>query len=157
MTPAQAAYRAGMIVAELDARFGLTESAVNNSCTLPNRLPVILRHVWAKGLKVPEVADLVDGFSPPDAPYPLPEQGSFWLGFYGQKLARGLPATFPERLRALRATAELSVAALAARAGLVAATLRMYEAGTRRPGWDAVQALAAALGVTTDTFRDKHV
>lgn len=63
--------------------------------------------------------------------------------------------SFGAILRREREKAELSVSALAGRAKLLAATLRMYEAGTRRPGWDAVQAIAKALDVPTDTFRDK--
>lgn len=155
MTPAQAAYRAGCIVSEIDARFDLTAAAVNNAATLPNRLPVILRHVWAKALNVPEVAALLDGFECPDRPFPPVEQGTFWIGFYHQKTARGLPADFGPRLQSLRETAGLSRAALAAAVDLSAESIRLFETGDRRPTWDTVQALAAHFGVTTDTFRDK--
>jgi DNA-binding XRE family transcriptional regulator len=153
VTPAQAAYRAGAIVAELEARFGLTTGAVNNACTLPNRLPVVLRHVWAKGVGTPVVADLLDGFDPPDAVYAA-EQGTFWIGYYHQKIARELPPDFPARLKSLREKAGLTVAALARSTGLSRAGLYKLESGESRPSWDVVQKIAAALSVPTDTFRD---
>ena len=155
MTTHQAAYRAGAIAAELDARFGLTSGALNNACTLPNKLPAVLRHVWPKGLMVPEVAALLEDFAPPAGPYAAPEQGSFWVGYYHQKAARGLPADFPARLKAIREGAGMTPGQLAAAAGTTPAAVSRYESGDRRPTWDAVQQLAAALGVTTDTFRDR--
>lgn len=61
---------------------------------------------------------------------------------------------FPARLRELRERAELSVAALAAKAKITRAALYNLENGDSRPSWDVVQRLARALGVPTDTFRD---
>lgn len=154
MTPHQAAYRAGAIVAEIDARFGLTTAAVNNACSLPTRLPVVLRHVWKKAAAVPEVAALLDGFDPPGAVYAAAEQGSFWLGFYHQKAARDLPAGFGAKLQSLREAAGLSREQLAAAAAASRESVRLYETGARRPTMDALFALSKALGVPADTFRD---
>lgn len=153
MTPYQAAYRAGQIVCEIEGAFALTAGAMGNASRMPNRLPVVLRHVWAKAAKVPDVAALLEDFDPPAALYADAEQGGFWMGYYGQKVARGLPAGFGDRLKALREKAVLSVAALAEAAGVSRESVRLYEVGERRPTWDAVQALAAALNVPTDTFR----
>lgn len=64
------------------------------------------------------------------------------------------PESFAAVLRRLRAAAGFSLQGLAEKAGLSRQVIHNYENG-RRPSWDAVQQLAAALGVTTDTFRDK--
>lgn len=61
---------------------------------------------------------------------------------------------FASRLRGLREAAGLSVAALASTAGLSRQAVHQYEDGRRQPTWQAVQQLAAALNVPTDTFRD---
>lgn len=64
--------------------------------------------------------------------------------------------TFSSRLRALRAEAGLSQAALAERAGLTTLGVSQLETGRRRdPSWQTVQALAAALEVSTEAFRTK--
>lgn len=63
---------------------------------------------------------------------------------------------FPARLRSLREAAGLSVQELAEAASLTRQAVHALEAGERRPAWDTVQALAAALKVTTDTFRDRE-
>lgn len=60
---------------------------------------------------------------------------------------------FGPRLKALREKAGLSGESLAAAAGMTRQAVHNYEAGQRSPTWDAVQQLAAALGVSTDTFR----
>lgn len=65
------------------------------------------------------------------------------------------PPPFGASLRRLREAAGLSVQQLAERAGLDRQSVYNYEAGTRRPTWDAVQQLAAALGVPTDALRDR--
>lgn len=65
------------------------------------------------------------------------------------------PKPFGATLKQLREAAGMSVAQLAALAGMNRESVRLYEAGGRAPTWKAVQALAKALGVTTDTFRDK--
>ena len=64
------------------------------------------------------------------------------------------PEPFAAILRRLREAAGLSRPQLAAAAGLSRQVLHNYEAG-RRPTWDAVQRIAKALGVPTDTFRDQ--
>ncbi len=63
------------------------------------------------------------------------------------------PATFATILRREREKAGLSVAALAEAASMDRESVRLYEAGARRPTWQAVQAIATALNVPTDTFR----
>jgi len=62
--------------------------------------------------------------------------------------------TFPATLHALRLRAELSVAELAVRTGLSRTAIYNLENGEDRPTWETVQKLAAALSVSTDTFRD---
>ncbi len=69
--------------------------------------------------------------------------------------ALGLARDFAARLKALREQSGLSVAELADKVDISRESVRLYENGERRPTWDAVQALATALGVSTDTFRDK--
>lgn len=65
------------------------------------------------------------------------------------------PKPFSARLRELREQADLSVAALAEKAGVTRESVRLYEAGARRPTWQAVQQLATALNVSTELFRDQ--
>lgn len=62
---------------------------------------------------------------------------------------------FGETLRSLREDAGLSREQLAKTAKMSRESVRLYEAGERDPTWKAVQFLAKALGVTTDTFRDQ--
>lgn len=155
MTAHAYAYRAGAIACEIDARYTLTTACLGNIGRLPTKLPVWTRHVWDQALGVPDIVALLDGWeSPPGAVYTAAHEGSFWLGYYGQRIARDLPATFPARLRSLREQAGLSVGEMAAKTGLTRAPLFKLEAGDTRPTWDTVQKLAQALGVTTDTFRD---
>lgn len=157
MTPEQAAYRAGAIVAEAERRFGpadgFSPSLLGNCARLPARVPVLLRHVWPKVMRDAAFAALLDGFDPPDGPGNHVVGAQFWFGYYGQVLARELPPDFPAKLTALREAAGLSVSQLATAAGLHRQSVHQYENGERRPTWDAVQKLAAALHVPTDTFR----
>lgn len=64
------------------------------------------------------------------------------------------PAGFAPRLAALRESAGLSLADLGDAAGLSRQRVHQLEAGTHRPSWAEVQALAAALDVSTEVFRD---
>jgi transcriptional regulator with XRE-family HTH domain len=64
------------------------------------------------------------------------------------------PPTFGSSLRGLREAGALTLADLGDAAGLSRQRVHQLEAGTHRPRWDEVQALAAALSVSTDTFRD---
>jgi transcriptional regulator with XRE-family HTH domain len=64
-----------------------------------------------------------------------------------------VPPDFGPRLKALREKAGLSGAQLAEKAGTSRQQVHQLERGDYRPSWDMVQALAAALGVPTDTFR----
>lgn len=65
-----------------------------------------------------------------------------------------MPKSFAAILKRLREKAGLSQSQLAAAAGLSRQVVHNYENG-RRPPWDAVQSISKALGVSTDTFRDK--
>src|SRR3954469_9096297 len=63
------------------------------------------------------------------------------------------PTTFGERLRRLRETAGLSQEALARAAGLSTSTIAKVEQRGIDPSWTTVQALATALGVSSEAFR----
>ena len=65
--------------------------------------------------------------------------------------------TFARLLKARRLRAGWTQARLAIESGLHPGTLAHYEAGTRRPTWDAVQLLASALGVKVDVFAAEPV
>lgn len=159
MTPSEAAYRAGCITAEVDARFGgklgLAPSVLNKCAQLPGRLPVVLRQHWAKASKDPAVRELLAGYECPDRPVLSADQMCFWIGFYHQRTARNLPADFGPRVTSLRESAGLNGQELADLASLSRQRLHQLEAGTHRPTWAEVQQLAAALKVPTDTFRDQ--
>ena len=60
---------------------------------------------------------------------------------------------FAERLKALRAAAGLSQAALAAAANMHPMAVAKLEQAKYEPGWPTVLALAAALGCALDDFR----
>lgn len=61
--------------------------------------------------------------------------------------------TFAQALRRLREKAGLTQQALADAAGLHRVQVARFEAGRFAPRWDAVLALADALGVSTELFR----
>lgn len=63
-------------------------------------------------------------------------------------------ADFGSLLKGYRESAAMTLADLGDAAGLSRQRVHQLEAGTHRPRWDEVQALADALGVSTDTFRD---
>lgn len=65
------------------------------------------------------------------------------------------PGAFGPRLTALREKAGLSQSQLAEKAGLNRQVVHKLETTDTRPTWATVQALAAALGVPTDVFRDR--
>lgn len=158
MNTHQAAYRAGCIVREVEERLAgdgrLSPACLGNCSRMPNRIHVYLRHLWGKATKDEVVAGMLEDFDPPDVPYPAPEQGSFWIGYYHQATARKLPEGFGNRLQSLRESRSMTREDLADAAGITRQSLHNYETGARRPTWDAVQAIASALGVPTDTFRD---
>ena len=60
--------------------------------------------------------------------------------------------TFGDRLRELRAAAELTQAALAEKAGIQVNSVARLERGAYQPSWDVVRKLAAALGVEPNDF-----
>lgn len=62
---------------------------------------------------------------------------------------------FAKRLRKIREARGWSQNNLAAKARMTQAMLSYLEAGKKEPGWDTVQALADAFGVSTDEFREK--
>jgi transcriptional regulator with XRE-family HTH domain len=57
---------------------------------------------------------------------------------------------FKERLKEARTLRKLNQAELAAKAGLPPASVSHFESGPRKPSFDNLKALAAALDVTTD-------
>ena len=57
---------------------------------------------------------------------------------------------FPERLKIARTRRELSQDGLAKRANLQPSAISHFETGTRKPSFDNLKRLAAALDVTTD-------
>jgi len=61
--------------------------------------------------------------------------------------------SFGERLRRLRAEAELTQVQVAERAGVPLTTLRNWETDRREPLASALFKLATALGVSADAFR----
>ena len=63
--------------------------------------------------------------------------------------------TFGERLKELREAAALSQDGLARQAGLSTSTVAKIERLDIDPSWTTVQALARALGVSTEAFQDE--
>lgn len=158
-THAQAAYLAGAIVCEIEARGyagadGFSPAAMGNISRWVAKMPVYARHCWAKAATDPVISQMMGEFDPPENSTPTAEQSCFWVGYYHQKIARELPADLPAKLSALRTAAGLSVPDLARASGLSDDVLRQYESGARRPTWDSVQKLATAMGVPTDAFRE---
>ena len=64
-------------------------------------------------------------------------------------------ATNGEKIKALRTAQGMSMAELSRRASMSDRAIRYIEAGEREPSVDAIQKIAAALGVTTDYFMDE--
>ena len=61
--------------------------------------------------------------------------------------------SFAVVLRELREARGLTMAQLAGQCGVRHVTISRYESGSRRPSWQAVQAIAAALRVRTERLR----
>jgi transcriptional regulator with XRE-family HTH domain len=61
---------------------------------------------------------------------------------------------FGEKLKEAREKAGLSQTALAEKSGLHRFTVAKYEQGLRQPTFEAVDALARALGVSCEAFRE---
>lgn len=160
-THAQAAYLAGAIVCEIEARGyagadGFSPTAMGNISRWVAKMPVYARHCWARAATDPVISQMMAEFDPPENSTPTAEQACFWVGYYHQKIARELPADFPARLTALRTAAGLSVPDLARLSGISDDTIRRWEAGDpkRLPSWESIQKLATSLGVPTDAFRE---
>lgn len=62
--------------------------------------------------------------------------------------------TFADKLKALRATAEISQSTLARASGLSLSAIHDYEQGKREPSLRSAVKLARALGVPTDDFSE---
>jgi putative transcriptional regulator len=62
---------------------------------------------------------------------------------------------FPAKLKELREQADLTQQQLADRAGVSKATVADLEQGRYHPSWPTVVALADALGISTETFRQE--
>ena len=71
-----------------------------------------------------------------------------------RRQADALPADFGPRLKALRDAHPMTARELAELTGVSPAAVYALENGTSRPTWDTVQAIATALGVAADVFRD---
>ena len=66
-------------------------------------------------------------------------------------------ATNGDKIKALRTAQHMSMAELARRASMSDRAIRYIESNQREPSVDAIQKIAAALGVTTDYFMDADV
>lgn len=64
-------------------------------------------------------------------------------------------ATNGDKIKALRTAQHMSMAELARRASMSDRAIRYIESNQREPSVDAIQKIAAALGVTTDYFVDE--
>lgn len=64
-------------------------------------------------------------------------------------------ATNGDKIKALRTAQHMSMAELARRASMSDRAIRYIESNQREPSVDAIQKIAAALGVTTDYFMDE--
>lgn len=80
-------YHAGRVLGHLHMMFGdrLTAVAINNSVTLANRLPVVLRHVWPDAVRDGKFMELLGAEELPTVPPNGEQQGSVWLGYYHRK------------------------------------------------------------------------
>ena len=66
-------------------------------------------------------------------------------------------ATNGDKIKALRTSQHMSMAELARRASMSDRSIRYIESNQHEPTVDAIQKIAAALGVTTDYFMDKTI
>ena len=73
-------------------------------------------------------------------------------GFAGSNMPK-IKSTFARRLRCLRVAAGFSANALALRTGISRQAYSQLELGRTQPAWETVQALAKALGLSTEEFR----
>ena len=64
-------------------------------------------------------------------------------------------ATNGDKIKALRTAQHMSMAELARRASMSDRAIRYIESNQREPSVDAIQKIAAALGITTDYFMDE--
>lgn len=159
MTAAARAWELRARLFALVAEFKEFSLAVHTADATPDATPDARDEAHAQADAVAcELARLHRSLSGPSPEYDLftdaardPKDRAFDF-----RLGRAAPAAdFAARLRGLRERAGLTVQGLAEAAGVTRQAVHNYEAGDRRPTWGAVQALAAALGVTTDEFRDE--
>ena len=66
-------------------------------------------------------------------------------------------ATNGDKIKALRTSQHMSMAELARRASMSDRSIRYIESNQHEPTVDAIQKIAAALGITTDYFMDETV
>jgi DNA-binding XRE family transcriptional regulator len=79
-----------------------------------------------------------------------------WLHFSAFSGGEAMSAEwFAGRLRELRGEARLTQGQLAERAGVKRDAVARWERGTREPSWSNVLALADALAVSTEAFRQE--
>ena len=76
---------------------------------------------------------------------------------FDAELILGPDATIGDKLRALRLSRKMTLAALSRASGLSDRAIRYIENGERQPGVDAVRKLSAALGVGTDFFMEEDL
>ena len=63
--------------------------------------------------------------------------------------------SFQARLKELREASKLSQGELAERANMSRGGIAQLETGRRKPGWETLQKLATALGVSIDAFAEE--
>ena len=73
---------------------------------------------------------------------------------FGAEITVGPGSAMGDKLRALRISRKMTVAALSRATGLSDRAIRYIENNERQPGVDAVKKLSAALNVGTDYFMD---
>lgn len=128
-----------------DDQWGVLSAEASRSCfdPSPSRLAAAVMRGLAATLDSERAADREGGFN-----------ALRLLGVLREAKADAPPGGFPVTLARLRESATLTLADLGDAAGLSRQRVHQLEAGTHRPGWHEVQALADALDVSTEVFRD---
>ena len=74
--------------------------------------------------------------------------------YTGGEISIGPDATIGDKVRALRISKKMTMAALARTSGLSDRAIRYIETNQRKPSIDAIKRLSAALGVATNFFME---